>query len=217
MRTALWIVALVLVGLSTPAARADTTYVFNQTFNIDSQSLADCGPPGNPACTAATGTTTGSITTNGSTGVLSGTDVMGFDVGDVYGQFGDDIASGEYGASAGIYGLYATSTGLFLMTGPGGGELSFTEDNGHEIDESTNPICASSPCTSSGSDPALYFLLHTAPSPGPAIGSTAFSGDMIEIATATPEPSTFLLCFVGLGLIVFLRKRFATHGAALPR
>lgn len=206
MRNFLCILALFLVAVSAPVASADTTYTLNQTFNLDGGTMSGCAPD-NALCTVATATVSGTITTDGNTGILSSTDITGFDLADEFGSFGDEIPSGS---ASGMWftgsGLFATSTGLFLTTDSGGGSVTFVEQDGHSIVESTMPICSTSPCTA-GSDPALYFLLHPEPSPGDAIGSIAFSGDTIEIAAATPEPSTAILCFIGLVLMIFLRRR----------
>ncbi|HTU32545.1 MAG TPA: hypothetical protein VMF66_01945 [Candidatus Acidoferrum sp.] len=190
--------------------RADTTYTVSQTFNIDSQTINGCGPAGSPQCTAATGTITGTITTDGNSGVLSSTDITGFNLTLGYGSDGSDIVDGENGGTAEVIGnaLYATSTGLFFTTGSGGGTITFVEGNGHDIFESlSNPICLSSPCTIS--DPALSFFLEAGPGSGNVTGSDPLTTAIVPIATVTPEPATAVLYLLGFALIVLLRKRLA--------
>jgi PEP-CTERM motif len=44
--------------------------------------------------------------------------------------------------------------------------------------------------------------------PGPGMGSTGSTGVVTSPTAATPEPSSLVLLAVGVGLLVFFRKRF---------
>ncbi|HEX5423981.1 MAG TPA: PEP-CTERM sorting domain-containing protein [Candidatus Acidoferrales bacterium] len=197
MRKIAWIIALVLAAVLTPVSRADTTYTVNQTFNVDGQAVRGaCNPQLVPHdCTATTGTITGTITTDGNTGFLSSADITGDSLVYGFGAFSAEITSGP-GLDGGVSDLYASATDLFLV----GNDGSFTtgKGNGFQITESV-----------SGS--ALNFDLSIGdigmiPS---VTGSTFAPSGIANFATVTPEPSTAVLCFLGLALIFLFRKRLA--------
>lgn len=213
MRAFLCAGAFVFLAGSAPIAGADTTYTVSQTFPVDGGVVQGCGPSGQCQDVATTGSITGTITTDGNTGVLSSTDIIGFDLTDKYGEFADqftkddNVPVGLDGANAQVVGsdLYATSNSLLFTTGSGGGSLIFLAADGHQLSESlSNPICFSSPCTIS--DPAaLNFYLAVDPDQF-VTGSIPFTAAVTPIATATPEPSMAILLFLGLALITLLRK-----------
>lgn len=210
MRMSCWLVLCALVAVAAPVSKADTTYTVNQTFNVDGGTIQACPP--NRQCAAATGSITGTITTDGNTGTLSSSDIIGFNLEYAYGTDAASMLDGEYGGTAQVIGdgLYATATGLFFTTGSGAGTLDFDAGNGYDIIESlSNPVCLSLPCTIS--DPSLNFFLEANPNtqPGYVTGSDPFTAAMTPIATVTPEPATAVLYLLGLSLIVLFRKRLA--------
>ncbi|MGH9734357.1 MAG: PEP-CTERM sorting domain-containing protein [Candidatus Acidiferrales bacterium] len=152
----------------------------------------------------------GTITTDGNTGALSSTDITGFDLTYEYGAYSSSMTP-EYGFG-GVTGpaLFASPTALFFTTGSGGGTLSFVAGNGYDVIESlSDPVCLDLPCNIS--DPAAlnFFLEAKGDVTGYVTGSIPFTAATMPIATVTPEPATAVLYFVGLGLIVLLRRRIA--------
>lgn len=210
MRMSRWLILVAAIALSAAGLRADTTYTFNQTFNVDGGTIGNCNPSLGPVCNAATGSVTGTITTDGKTGVLTSSDITGFNLTYGYGAESNGMTP-DYGFG-GVTGtaLYASPTTLFFTAGAdGGATLSFVAGNGHDLIESlSDPICLDLPCSISD-PPALNFFLQTNADLGITIvtGSVPFTAAIMPIATATPEPSTAILCFLGLTLIFLFRKR----------
>jgi hypothetical protein len=212
MRKLLWIIAVVFVVGSVPVLRADTTYIVNQTFPVDGQTVQVCSPPGSALCTATTGTIAGFITTDGNVGALSVSDITGFDLANDYGAWvGTDIVDGVDGGQVAFGGglLYASSIGLFFTTASGGGTLSFAKGNGHDIFETVcTPVFPTPLCDNVSNPPALSFFSEAA-GESYVTGSIPLATAVLPFATVAPEPSTAMLCFLGLAFIALLRKRFA--------
>lgn len=219
-RMSCWLTLVAAIALSAAGLRADTTYTFNQTFNVDGGTIGNCNPSLGSVCNAATGYITGTVTTDGKTGVLSSSDITGFNLTYGYGTESNDLTP-DYGFGSVIgTALYASPTTLFFTTGSGGGTLSFVAGNGHDLVESlSDPICLGSPCSISD-PPGLDFFLQANADLGITMvtGSSPFTTAIVPIAS-TPEPGTAVLCFLGLALIFLCRKRLGVgrmmdHGRA---
>lgn len=188
-------VTVMLWLVSTPVLRADTTYTVNQTFSVVGDTVVACNPSPNPlACAASTGTITGTITTDGNTGILSSADITGDSLVYGFGNFSAEITNSQ-GENVGVSDLVASGTDLFFI----GGDGSFItgKGNGFGIVESV-------------SGPALNFLLSIGDTPSvlSVTGSTPVTSGIAMFATVAPEPSTAILYFLGLALIILWRKPF---------
>lgn len=196
MRKALWVIAVALAAALSPVLQADTTYTVNQTFNVDGGTIGgDCNPL-RFDCSASTAYITGTITTDGSTGLLSSSDIIGVSLADDAGSYSGGVNVGVNGYPSGtnFSGLYAYDSGLFFVGAQGGSFLGVI-GNGFFVNESVSP-----------GSPVLDFLVGMGDGVG-VTGSTTLSNGLVTIATVTSEPGTAVLCFLGLAFIVVLRKR----------
>ncbi len=166
---------------------------------------------------AGTGSVVGSITTDGVIGDLVQTDIVGWNlvVDDGSGLSGDIftllVSNSHDGVAANDLSATATSL-LFNFSGTDGGYFSFFGDNGVPGD-----VCFSSGSVSCVKNPetAGVAILNTGNSHGAPFGyfaSTSLSGTDVIATTsgdAAPEPATFALVVVGIGLFLIRGGRWS--------
>lgn len=204
IRRTLWIVAIVFAALIAPAVlrAADITYNVDQIVGAGS----------------STGTVTGTITTDGTIGALSGNDIVSVDLfltvpgPPTYNMTGDvvsySLTPGTPVDDCGITcGLTASATTIMFNFSAGNGTYFDLGDTG-----TPNEWCLSSSidCGPNQTGGADFVTVGD-----PTVSSLGLTGE-VEIASnvisSTPEPGTGGLLLIGAGLLGFMmvmRKRSA--------
>lgn len=157
-----------------------------------------------------TGSASGSITTDGTIGILSGANIRAFNIliNNGTGTFTVTNANGQ--VQTGGDALTATSTGLFFNYNFGGGDYALFQN----------------PHTGSGFN---YFCLQTSGCYSPATPgmgvrvsgarlNSALTGNLqFATAAAVPEPASWALMMLGFGIIGFALRRRQGKNATTVR
>jgi hypothetical protein len=193
MRKSLWIIALLCAAIGTPtvvrASTTDITYFVNQPLTSG---------------VFIPGSLTGSITTDGTIGTLSGSDVIGWDLKAIDGNVTGIFSSLDPGAVSSLFGdgLTASATELlFNFSSIENGQLVFRELN--ILEPGVGDIQWLDSDTGFTSSVAIFDWHYPE-----YIGVPAYQPmpQDIEVIASVPEPGDGSLLLIGIGFALAMRK-----------